>query len=55
MAIFHFSCCTTKGAFRLTATPAKSIGAYPNIGSLQVGAKADVLIVSKDMELEKVL
>lgn len=38
-----------------TATPAKSIGAYPNIGSLQVGAKADVLIVSKDMELEKVL
>ncbi len=36
-------------------TPAKSIGLYPEIGSLSVGAKADVLILDKDFNLEKII
>ena len=38
-----------------TATPASSIGLYPNIGSLSIGAKADILILSEKLELEKII
>lgn len=38
-----------------TMTPAKSIKMYPEIGSLDVGARADVLILDKEFNLEKVL
>ncbi len=38
-----------------TMTPAKSIGLYPEIGSLEVGACADILIVNKELELVQVL
>lgn len=38
-----------------TATPAKSIGMYPEIGALEPGSKADILIVSKDLELDELI
>ncbi|MBE5909926.1 N-acetylglucosamine-6-phosphate deacetylase [Pseudobutyrivibrio sp.] len=38
-----------------TTTPAKSIGMYPKIGALEVGSKADILIVSKDLELDELI
>ncbi len=38
-----------------TETPAKSIGIYPEVGSLQVGAKADVLIINEQFELIQVI
>ena len=36
-------------------TPAKSIGLFPHIGSLFVGARADVLMLDENFNLEKVL
>lgn len=36
-------------------TPAKSIGIYPEVGSLKAGARADVLILDEKYNLEKVL
>ena len=38
-----------------TMTPAKSIKAYPQIGALQAGSKADVLILDDSFNLEQVL
>ncbi len=38
-----------------TITPAKSIKAYPQIGVLQAGSKADVLILDNSFNLEQVL
>lgn len=38
-----------------TVNPAKSIGIYDKVGSLSVGKKADVLIVSKEFELLQVI
>ena len=38
-----------------TMTPAKSIKAYPQIGVLQAGSKADVLILDDSFNLEQVL
>ncbi len=38
-----------------TATPAKSIDMYPEIGCLDINSRADTLILSKDLILEKVL
>ncbi len=38
-----------------TLTPARSIGMEREIGTLDVGAKADILIVSKDLELLSVI
>ena len=38
-----------------TATPAKSIGLYPSIGSLCEGSSGGILIVSKSFDLEYVL
>jgi N-acetylglucosamine-6-phosphate deacetylase len=38
-----------------TMTPAKSIGLYPEIGCLDIGSKADVLIVSKTLEIEEIV
>ncbi|SHJ68573.1 N-acetylglucosamine-6-phosphate deacetylase [Pseudobutyrivibrio xylanivorans] len=38
-----------------TSTPAKSIGLYPEIGSLEPGARADVLILGEDFKLEKII
>ncbi len=39
----------------VTTTPARSIGMESEIGSLDIGARADVLIVSKDLELISVI
>ena len=38
-----------------TMTPAKSIGLFPEIGSLAVGATADVLILDQQFNLEKII
>ncbi len=38
-----------------TMTPAKSIGVYPKIGSLEIGAQADILLLDKDFNLLQVL
>ncbi|SDI41741.1 N-acetylglucosamine-6-phosphate deacetylase [Pseudobutyrivibrio sp. 49] len=38
-----------------TSTPAKSIGLYPEIGSLEPGARADVLILNDEFKLEKII
>ena len=38
-----------------TATPAASVGLYPHIGCLKEGSKADILILSKTLELEEVI
>ena len=39
----------------VTANPAKSIGAYPAIGCLDIGSAADVLILSEDLSLKQVI
>ncbi|MBR5636843.1 MAG: N-acetylglucosamine-6-phosphate deacetylase [Pseudobutyrivibrio sp.] len=38
-----------------TSTPAKGIGLYPEIGSLEPGARADVLILDDNFNLEKII
>ena len=38
-----------------TMTPAKSINMYPQIGCLDVGSRADILILDNEYNLEKVL
>ena len=38
-----------------SVTPAKSIGIYPEVVSLKAGAKADVLILDEEFNLEKVI
>lgn len=38
-----------------TITPAKSINAYPQIGALQAGSKADILILDDSFHLEQIL
>lgn len=38
-----------------TVTPAKSIGLFPHIGSLSVGARADVLILDEAFNLQQVI
>ena len=38
-----------------TANPAKSIRAYPEIGCLDIGSRADILIVSKELKLLRVI
>lgn len=38
-----------------TATPAKSIGLYPEIGCIEAGSRADLLILSKNLELEQII
>ncbi len=38
-----------------TMTPAKSIGLYPEIGCLDIGSRADILILNKEYKLEQVL
>lgn len=37
-----------------TVTPAKSIGIYPNVGCLDIGSKADILVLTEELELEQV-
>ena len=51
----EFGIPATDAIISATSTPAKSIGLYPEIGSLEPGARADVLILNEDFELEKVL
>ena len=41
--------------FAATRNPAKSIGIYDRVGSLCVGKEADILLVTPQMELKKVL
>ena len=41
--------------FAATRNPAKSIGIYDEVGSLSVGKKADILLVTDDLELREVL
>ena len=41
--------------FAATRNPAKSIGIYDKVGSLSVGKEADILLVTDDLELKKVL
>ena len=41
--------------FAATRNPAKSIGIYDRVGSLSVGKEADILLVTPEMELKKVL
>lgn len=38
-----------------SVTPAKSIGIYPEVGSLRAGARADVLILDEEFNLEKIV
>ncbi|QFJ54856.1 N-acetylglucosamine-6-phosphate deacetylase [Pseudobutyrivibrio xylanivorans] len=38
-----------------TATPARSIGAYPLIGSLEVGARADILVLDEKYKLVHII
>ena len=38
-----------------SVNPAKSIGIFPSVGCLDVGSKADVLILSKELKLEQVI
>lgn len=38
-----------------TSTPAKGIGLYPEIGSLEPGARADVLILDDNFNIEKII
>ena len=38
-----------------TATPAKSIGIYDQVGSIAVGKEADLLLVTDDLELKQVI
>ena len=38
-----------------TRNPAKSIGIYDEVGSLSVGKEADILLVTDELELKKVL
>lgn len=41
--------------FAATRNPAKSIGIYEEVGSLSVGKEADILLVTDELELKKVL
>ncbi len=41
--------------FCSNTNPAKSIGIYDEVGSLSVGKKADILLVTDDLELREVL
>ena len=41
--------------FAATRNPAKRIGIYDKVGSLSVGKEADILLVTDDLELKKVL
>lgn len=41
--------------FAATRNPAKSIGIYDKVGSLSVGKEADILLVTPEFELKKVL
>ena len=60
----RFCCCrkvvsfgvpVEEAVFSATRNPAKSIGIYDEVGSLSVGKKADILLVTDDLELKKVL
>ena len=44
-----------EAVFAATRNPAKSIGIYDEVGSLSVGKEADILLVTDDLELKKVL
>lgn len=41
--------------FAATRNPAKSIGIYDRAGSISVGKEADILLVTKDLELKQVI
>ena len=41
--------------FAATRNPAKSIGIYDQVGSLTVGKEADILLVTEDLELKRVI
>lgn len=41
--------------FAATRNPAKSIGIYSRVGSLSVGKEADILLVTKELELKQVI
>ena len=44
-----------EAVFAATRNPAKSIGIYEQIGSIRTGKKADLLLVTKDFELKRVI
>lgn len=44
-----------EAVFAATRNPAKSIGIYDKVGSLSVGKEADILLVTDELELKKVL
>ena len=44
-----------QAVFAATRNPAKSIGIYDQVGSLSVGKEADILLVTEDLELKRVI
>lgn len=44
-----------EAVFAATRNPAKSIGIYDTVGSLSAGKEADILLVTKDLELKQVI
>ena len=53
--VVSFGVPVEEAVFSATRNPAKSIGIYDEVGSLSVGKKADILLVTDDLELKKVL
>ena len=53
--VVSFGVPVEEAVFSATRNPAKSIGIYDEVGSLSVGKKADILLVTDDLELKNVL
>ena len=53
--VVSFGVPVEEAVFAATRNPAKSIGIYDEVGSLSVGKEADILLVTDDLELKKVL
>ena len=53
--VVSFGVPVEEAVFSATRNPAKSIGIYDEVGSLSVGKEADILLVTDDLELKKVL
>ena len=53
--VVSFGVHVEEAVFAATRNPAKSIGIYDEVGSLSVGKEADILLVTDDLELKKVL
>lgn len=51
----EFGVPTEQAIFAATRNPAKSIGLYDKVGSVKTGKEADLLLVTKDFELVRVI